>query len=174
MLIVGRLGPLHAASAVALLRGAGATAVTSVPFWLVSVQPLPPRRAAVVLLRVGAAAVPSKKFAVPKPTRSRISDDCAEEHAVEPPLQASAVVELARITLPAVPDIALVPLASTVGNAAPLAPLAMPTRKYWPGARVTFGRVAPTEKLPVPVALAYCTVMPLSETLALPRLNSST
>ena len=47
------------------LRGLGAPAVKSVELLFVSVQPLSARNAAVVLLRAGAAAEPSKKLAVP-------------------------------------------------------------------------------------------------------------
>ena len=52
-------------STTALVRGSGAAAVKSAPFWSVSVAPPPARKAAVELVRVGAAAAPSKKFAVP-------------------------------------------------------------------------------------------------------------
>ena len=43
----------------AVLRGVGDPAVQSLLFWLLSVQPLARRKAAVVLERVGAAAEPS-------------------------------------------------------------------------------------------------------------------
>ena len=46
-------------------RGVGAPAEKSVPFWFVSVQPAPARRAAVVFVNAGAVALPSKKLAVP-------------------------------------------------------------------------------------------------------------
>jgi hypothetical protein len=48
----------------------------------------------------GLGADPSKKLAPPYPTRSTINASCAGEHAVDPPLQATLVVEFARITLP--------------------------------------------------------------------------
>jgi hypothetical protein len=46
-----------------VLRGAGATAVKSAPLLSVSMQPAPLRCADVVFESVGAADVPSKKFA---------------------------------------------------------------------------------------------------------------
>src|SRR4029453_15415383 len=52
----------------AVLRGAGTSAVKSAALLLVSIQPLLARNVAMVLLRVGAAPLPSKKFALPYPT----------------------------------------------------------------------------------------------------------
>jgi len=59
-------GPVaHGASGDDVLRGAGAPAAKSAALLSVSVQPPSARKAAVVLLSVGAAPLPSKKFAVP-------------------------------------------------------------------------------------------------------------
>jgi hypothetical protein len=49
----------------AVLRGLGAPVAKSLPFWSVSVQPLSARRAAVVLVKAGVAALPSKQLALP-------------------------------------------------------------------------------------------------------------
>ena len=114
--------PPHGPSGAALLRGCGATTEKSAALLSVSVQPLAARSAAVVFdrHRVGAA---SKQLAVgPNPTRSMI---------VPPTGQAplSAVVLLTSATFPAVPDIAIVPVASGVGRfVVPPAPWASCTR----------------------------------------------
>ena len=99
-------------------------------FTSVSVQPPDARNAAVVLVSAGAAAAPSKKFAVPKPTRSAIRARWASEHAVDPPLHASAVALLTSATFPAVPDMLMVPVASGVGSGGgePVPPAASWTR----------------------------------------------
>src|SRR3970040_740600 len=55
----------HGFNGLAVLRGAGAPAEKSAALLSVSVQPFPTRTAAVVLLKVGAAPVPSKKLALP-------------------------------------------------------------------------------------------------------------
>jgi hypothetical protein len=89
-------------------------------------------------------------------------------------LQASAVVALTRTTLPALADIAAPPVASGVGSGAPAEPPLIWTRKYLPGCTVTEGSTVTLPKLPVPVALAYCTDRPASGTGAAPRLYSST
>jgi hypothetical protein len=57
--IGGAVGAPHTLRALARLRGAGAPVLKSAPLLSVSVQPPAARRAAVVLLRVG-ATVPSK------------------------------------------------------------------------------------------------------------------
>src|ERR1041385_6657074 len=57
--------PPHWVTGGALLRGIGPTATKSAELLSVSVQPLPRRTAAVVLLRPGAAAPPSAQVAVP-------------------------------------------------------------------------------------------------------------
>ena len=120
--------PLQMLGMLALLRGAGAPVAKSAALSLVSVQPSPARRIAVLLLVAGAGALPSKKFALPNPTRSRMSACCAGLQALLPPLQPRVVVVLASTTLPAVPDMLIVPLASGVGSGLPLAPPASPTR----------------------------------------------
>src|SRR5205085_2240488 len=100
----------------AVLRGLGAPVAKSDAFWSVSVQPPLARRSDVVLLGAGAAPTPSKQLAVPpKPILSRIVASVG--HA---PL--SAVVTLTSATLPAVPDMAIVPVVSGVGRGDPMAP----------------------------------------------------
>ena len=123
----GRMGALppppplpQALKLLAVLRGAGAPVVKSVPLLPVSVQPLPARKRAVVLVAAGAAAAPSKKLALPKPTRSSICASWAAEQTVEAPLQARPAVVVARMTLPAVADRLRVPVASAVGSAVPV------------------------------------------------------
>ena len=79
----------------------------------VSVHPLPPRMAAVVLERAGVGAV-SEKFALPKPTVSTI--DPVHVTPLAPLLHVTAVALLTRKTLPAVADMEIVPVASGVGK----------------------------------------------------------
>src|SRR6218665_88870 len=121
---VGVPPPEQTLRAVALLRGSGAPASKSPPLLSVSVQPafLRSRAELVTVELVAGPTVPSKKFAVPQPTRSTIWADWAVEHGVEPPLQASAAEVLARMPLRAVPDMFDEPLASSVGSAAPTLP----------------------------------------------------
>ncbi len=85
----------------AVLRGLGAPAAKSSTLLSVSVQPLALRKTAVGLVVAGAGAV-SEKFAPSQPTKSLINANCAASHGVDPPLQASPVVELTRATLPPV------------------------------------------------------------------------
>ena len=92
------------------LRGVGVAATKSLELTLVSVQPLPFRIAARMLLGAGVGPVPSKVVAVPYPTKSTM----LEPTLLEP---VRAVVVLTRATLPAVPAIASVPVASGVGRA---------------------------------------------------------
>ena len=141
-----------------------------------SVQPAPARKPAVVLDSVGAAAAPSNRFGLPKPTRSRIRASCSGLQGAGVPEeepQARAEALSTRATLPLVPD-RFTPVfeASGVGSAEPLAPPARLTRKYWPGCTVTAGSGATPLKLPV--LLAYCTDLPDSDTACAPRLKSST
>src|SRR4051812_12607424 len=91
----------------ALLRGIGARRSKSAELLLVSWSPPPLRMAAVVLLNLE-VAVPSAQFALPKPTRSITP--------VVGQAPDNAVAELARATLPSVPDIAVPPSASGFGN----------------------------------------------------------
>src|SRR5437868_14313010 len=74
------------------------------------------------------------------------------------------IARLSNATLPAVVDMAKVPVASAEGNNAPCVPaLASRIKKYCPGARSTLGK-AVTLQL-VPVAAVYCTVQPSRFTL---------
>src|SRR5262249_8228980 len=95
---------------------------------------------------------------------------------VDPPLHASPVVEVTTTTLPAVADMLVVPTASGAGSGTPLTPPASCTSRYWPGCNVIDGStVTPlAAKLPVPVALAYCTDQPATDAGSAPRLYSST
>jgi len=83
-----------------LFRGEGVPAAKSAALLLVSVHPPFARNAAVVLDREGAAPAPSKKSAIPYPTRSRIRASCSAEQCVEPPLQPRLAVPSTRATLP--------------------------------------------------------------------------
>src|SRR2546427_10001052 len=72
-----------------LFRGLGVPVLKSGPLLLVSVQPPTARNMDVVLLLgPGAAPAPSKKFALPYPTKSIMCAASLAEHAVELPLQA--------------------------------------------------------------------------------------
>src|SRR5512138_1398480 len=95
-----------------VLRGAGVAAAKSAALSSVSTQPSSLRKSAEVTLSPGAAAEPSKKFAVPYPTKSTMDASCAGEQTVEPPLQASPVVDSTNATLPADPLMFTVPVAS--------------------------------------------------------------
>src|SRR4051794_9181748 len=99
-------------------RGLGAPTLKSAALLSVSVSPPPCRIAAVVLESVGVGAV-SAQFAAPKPTRSTAVGQA--------PL--SAVVDATSATLPAVADIAMLPVASGPGKSSvPPAPLPSWTR----------------------------------------------
>ncbi len=161
------------------LRGFGATAVKSALFESVSTQPLLLRSTAVEFVVAGAAALPSKKFAVPQPTRSSMVARAAAEQGVELPLHPKGVTVLTRATFPPLPLILMGVLSVTsgAGNAAiTLLPAASWTSKYCPGAidpdKGVIKFVA-DPKLPVPVALVYCNDQPSTETLLVPRLNNS-
>src|SRR5690349_2412391 len=99
-----------------------------------------------------------------------MSARCSAEHGVLPPLHASAAAWRTSATLPAPAAIAAGPVASGVGSDAPAVPPLIATRKYLPGCTVAAGSTATPLKLPVPVALAYCTDMPASDTGVAPRL----
>ena len=103
---------------------------------------------------------------------------CSGVHGVLPPLQPRLSVPSTSTSLPELPDMLMVPLASGVGSGAPVLPPPRPTRKYWPGCSVASGSATScpefAPKLPVPVALAYCSERPASDTGVPPRLNSST
>ena len=105
---------------VALLRGAGAPVEKSTDRSCVYAHPASPRIAASVLLSVAVVFAPQSLAVVPKLTAST----APAGHAPE-----SAVVDDASATLPAVAPIAIVPIASGVGNATvPPAPGASWTR----------------------------------------------
>src|SRR5258705_12585718 len=95
----------------AVLRGVGAPMVKSVELTSVSVQPLEPRIAAVVLLSPAVGA-PSEQLAVPYPTASTTPADVTQLPA---PIK---VVLLTRTTLPDAALIAMLPEVSGVGSAA--------------------------------------------------------
>jgi hypothetical protein len=94
-------------------------------------------------------------------------------------LQPSVVVWRTSATLPAVAlrAIGVSSTKSGAGSGAPAEPPACCTRNDRPGASVTSGSgvscVAVAPKFPVPVALAYCSESPASDSGALLRLNSS-
>src|SRR4051812_5642986 len=123
----GGASPLQKWTGDPVFLGAAAAAEKSAALLSVSVQPSDARNTAFVALGAGAGPVPSKKFAVPYPTRSTISASAAALHGAEPPLQPSEVVELTSATLPA-PCAMLIGAApagrSAAGSAAPFAPLA--------------------------------------------------
>ena len=105
-----------------MLRGLAAAAAKSVELLSVSVQPLPFRISALVVLGAGATAVSKQVAVLPYPIKSTI---------VAPEGQAplSAVVLLTSATLPAVAAMAIVPGASAAGILfTPFAPAPSPTR----------------------------------------------
>jgi hypothetical protein len=155
-------GPVQVFNGDEVFRGVGADEAKSRLLLSVSVQPPPPRIAEVVFEIVGAAPAPSKKFALPYPTKSTIFASAAGPHGVELPLQPKGVVVFTRATFPAPAAIAMgvASMTSGVGKGDPTAAWeASWTKKYWPGARVTAGNsvinVEFAPKLPVPVALVY-------------------
>src|SRR6266516_8102193 len=95
------------------LRGLGAVTVKSAALLSVSAAPAPLRSAAVMLERFG-VGLPSYEDAVdPYPTKSFTAGWVAQ-----PVAQVSAVALVTSATLPAVADIAVVPVASGVGSGA--------------------------------------------------------
>ena len=110
------------------LRGLGAPVAKLVELLLVSVQPLLPLRSAVVFDRAGAAALPSKQVAFPKPTKSRtlavlVFGQVAPPKGVVPAaLPLRAVVLLTNAAFPPVTAKLVEPVASGVGRAEPIAP----------------------------------------------------
>ncbi len=84
----------------------------------------------------------------------------------------SAVAEPTSAILPAVALIAIVPVASPAGGAAPFAPPDSSTRKCCPGWSVAAGSAVTCHV--APVAAAYWTLAPASETGEPERLKSST
>ncbi len=95
-------------------------------------------------------------------------------------LQPSVVTPFASATFPAVPDM-LIGVGSSrngVGSGAPTAALfvASRTSRYLPGGTVPLSSVscvALAPRFPLPVALAYWSDLPSSETEAVPRLKIS-
>src|SRR5215831_4916356 len=98
---------MHVCVDVELLRGAGAPAAKSVLFAFPSVQPAPARKSAVVFVRTGAEAAPSKQLAAPYPMKSTTPVGQA-------PVRAVALAT--RATFPVVADIAMLPLTSGAGR----------------------------------------------------------
>gem|GEM_PF-5156780 len=98
-----------------VFRGVGVPSVKSKSLLFVSIDPLPFRKTAVVLLAAGAAPLPSKKLAVPYPTRSTIFARSGAVHGVLPPLHAKPIVVLANITFPFDALISIAPVASGSG-----------------------------------------------------------
>jgi hypothetical protein len=94
----------------------------------VSVQPLLARKLAVVLARAGAAVPPSKQVAFPKPTKSRTLavlafGQVAPPNGVVPAaLPLRAVMLLTNAAFPPGTAKLVVPVASGVGSAEPIAP----------------------------------------------------
>ena len=116
------LATLQAFSAEALLRGNGAAAAKSAALLSVSAQPRPARCTDVVFTVAGAAAVSKPLAVVPQPTRST----SAAPTGFAP---VSALVFDTSATLPPVPAMPTVPVASGVGRlAVPPAPWACCTR----------------------------------------------
>src|ERR1051325_10272408 len=122
---VGFVPAAHELVAVAVFRGLGAPAEKSLLLASVSIQPPPPRSAAVVF-ESDPNGAPSEHV-VPAPPYPIVSMTVAPVgHAV--PL-VMVVCVLISTTLPAVADIAIVPVASGDGNAVvPPAPTASCTR----------------------------------------------
>ncbi len=82
------------------------------------------------------------------------------------------MVVLTSATFAAVALIAIAPVTSGVGRLlTPFAPTASATSKYPPAGTETFGKLVACHA--VPVAAAYWTDQPFTETATLPRLNSS-
>jgi len=154
----------HTLRADELFLGFGVAVEKLAELLLESVHPFAALKTASVADGAAVGPVPSKQFAVdPKPTKSITP---AVGHA-----PVSATVLETNAIFPAVADMAIVPVASGVGSATPLAPPAWRTKKYCPGFKVKFGRVVTLHV--VPVAEAYCTDIPLRLTDVLDLLNNS-
>ena len=112
-----------------------------------------------VVLVVEPAGLPSATAAPPQPSRSTTAPDASTT-----------------ATRPAVPERAMVPVASGVGSAvAPaLLPAASCTRKWPPGETVPVRDVVPLGRAPAAApADQYCTCQPVRSTAAPLLLNSS-
>ena len=114
---VGLVGNPQIAVGEAVLRGFGALVVKSAELLFVSAHPFIPRKSELVALGAGAAAAPSKQFAVPYPTMSTTLASIGQ--SVPPAIN---VFVLVSTIFPAVAAIAMVPVASGVGSATPFAP----------------------------------------------------
>ena len=118
----------HACDVAAELRGLGAAVLKSLEFALVSVQPLLARKSAAVLLKAGAAVLPSKQVAFPKPIKSTTLlvfafGQVAPPKGVVPAAPpVSAVVLVTSAALPPVVAKLVEPVASAAGRAEPTAP----------------------------------------------------
>ena len=99
------------------LRGAGAAATKSAALLSVSVAPPPTRWSDVVLDRPGAGEVSYELAELLYPMRSLTPAAVAQ-----PVAQVSALALVTSATLPALADIAIVPVASGVGSDAPTEP----------------------------------------------------
>ena len=108
---------MQGAAAEVRLRGAGEAGSKSA--WFASVSTQSTTRRADVAFDVASAGVPSAKLAVPYPTRSAMRASWPGSHGWPLlPLHASPVAVRATITLPAVADMLVVPVASGVGSGA--------------------------------------------------------
>src|SRR3954469_6499423 len=96
----------------------------------------------------------------------------ASQGEVVLPLQPRPVVPVASATLPAVPDMLVVPVPSGVGRGDPVEPPAS-WMSRWPPAGTVLAGSAVAAKAPVPEALAYWMDIPDVETGADPRLKIS-
>ena len=105
-MIAGMPDPAHCAVAVAVLRGVGAAIEKSLELLPVMLQP-PLLRIAAVVLEIAEAGF--GQFAVPVPTRSRTLAPVG--HVPE-----STAVAFESATFVLLPDMAVVPVASGVGN----------------------------------------------------------
>lgn len=156
--------PPQGLTEVTVLRGVGRAAVKSARLLPVSVQPAVLRMTALVLEGAAEGAVSEQLAVEPKPRKS------TTPAVGQAPVR--AVVEVTRATLPAVADMAMVPVASGVGRlVVPPAPCASWMRRYWPGRRETLGRLVTCQE--VPAADAYWTDMPLTLAAEGPALKTS-
>ena len=164
VMILCTTGPPQTFSGEAVLRGVTLPLAKSAPLSSVSTQP-PFARKIATLFDGADATLPSKPLAVPKPTRSTTAAPVGAAPTC-------AVLLLLSNTLPVVPDMVRVPVASGVGKSCvPPVPLACCTNKYWPACRSMAGK-AVTAQL-VPPAAPYCTLQLLRLTGLLPRLKIS-
>jgi len=93
--------------------GAGAAVLKAPELLFVSVQPLLARKFAVVFVNVGAALLPSKHVALPKPRKSKIADRFAVGHV--PPLSGEVPLALPVRVVVLVTRAILAPLTARLG-----------------------------------------------------------